>query len=338
MKPTPSLWLFLLAAVPLLAAGAPPDPYATIRGMTVSDPGVGEIWGSDAMVETMKELKAMGVNWITIHPYGGIRCNGQVGSSRIDDLYRDPTWLTRPVEEAHRLGLKILIKPHLAYWGTGWAWRGEITFDTEEQWDRFFTSYKEWITLVVQLSADADAFCVGTELDQTAYHLEEWREIIAAVRAETDAPLTYSAGWDTYEKIHFWDDLDAIGIQAYFPLVSHAGVPDEAELDRAWAAHMETLSAFSEHWGRDVVFTELGYNRSKDAARTPWTYGTGGADAELIQQRCLAAALRALDRSEHVSGAFLWKWFPGNARSENFLKSTPAMRAVIADHWGEGRS
>ena len=31
------------------------DPYATVRGMTISCPGSGRVWGSDAMVETMAE-------------------------------------------------------------------------------------------------------------------------------------------------------------------------------------------------------------------------------------------------------------------------------------------
>ena len=45
----------------------------------------------------------LGVNWIAIHPYAGIRGDGTVGSSRIDGMYADTTWLTRPIAEAQRL-------------------------------------------------------------------------------------------------------------------------------------------------------------------------------------------------------------------------------------------
>ena len=84
------------AALPSDAASAKDDPYARVRGMTISCPGAGRIWGSGAMVKTMEELRDMGVNWVTIHPYAGIRGDGTVGSSRMDRLYADPYWLTRP--------------------------------------------------------------------------------------------------------------------------------------------------------------------------------------------------------------------------------------------------
>jgi hypothetical protein len=313
-----------------------PDPHAVIRGMTISCPGAGRIWGSDAMVASMAQLRDMGVNWIAIHPYAGIRGDGQVGSGRIDGLYADPTWLTRPIAEAHRLGLKIMIKPHIAYWGSPFSWRGEIRFETEAEWDRFFDSYERWITMVAELSADADAFAVGTELGGTTHHEARWREIIAAVRQRTSAPLTYAANWDAYERVAFWDALDAIGIQSYFPLVTQPGVPSRAELERSWDRLIARLEAYGDEHDRDVVLAELGYNRSHLAAVRPWEYKQGGPDADEIQRRCMVAALEALGRSERVSGAFLWKWFPGERARGNFIMSTPAMREVIETQWGGG--
>ena len=37
---------------------------------------------------------------------------------------------------------------------------------------------------------------------------------------------------------------------------------------------------------------------------------------------------------EWLRGAFLWKWFVGEARGESFRMQSPAMRAVIAQCWG----
>jgi hypothetical protein len=307
-----------------------PDPYAEIRGMTISCPGAGRIWGSDLMVETMQEIRDLGVNWVTIHPYAGIRADGTVGASRVDGLYAETTWLTRPIEEAHRLGLKIMIKPHLAYWGSKFSWRGEIAFETDEQWRRFFETYEAWISMVAELSTDADAFVVGTELEATVQFEDEWRRIIAAVRERTDAPLTYAANWDRYERVKFWDALDAVGIQAYFPLVGHEGLPEQHELDSAWALLVSRLEEVSARHDRDIVLAELGYNRSSVAAVRPWEYRQGGDHAEEVQRRCMLAALRALKESDRVSGAFLWKWMPGQRRRGNFKMSTPAMREVIS--------
>ena len=330
--------LLVVALVGTAGAAAPEpaaDSHSVVRGMTVSCPGAGRIWGSDLMVETLRDLQGLGVNWITIHPYAAIRADGTVGGGGLARMYDTPSWLTRPIEEAHRLGMKIMIKPHIAYWGSPFEWRGAIGFDTEEQWQRFFATYEKWITLVARLTREADAFAIGTELDRTVHREGEWRRIVRAVRESTRAPLTYSAGWDAYERVPFWDALDAIGIQAYFPLVESEGLPSQAELDRAWAGLIDRLEAYSARHRRNIVLGELGYNDSSEAARRPWAYRRGGANAEEIQRRCLTAALRAIKGSDSVTGAFLWKWFPGDSnRRGNFLKSTPTMRAVIADFWG----
>ena len=57
------------------AAQSEPD----IRGMTVSTPRGSEVWAGEDMVATIAELKALGVNWIAIHPYGRVRTDGTVG-------------------------------------------------------------------------------------------------------------------------------------------------------------------------------------------------------------------------------------------------------------------
>ncbi|MCP3903574.1 MAG: hypothetical protein GY715_08045 [Planctomycetes bacterium] len=318
------------------AVGREADAHRRVRGMTISCQGAGRIWGSDEMVESMAELKAMGVNWITIHPYAAIREDGTVGGSRMDSLYDDPVWLTRPIREAHRLGLKIMIKPHIAYWGSSFEWRGRIRFDTEDEWRRFFDTYERWITMVADLTRQADAFVVGTELEGTTHREAEWRRIIASVRTRLSTPLTYAANWDKYDKVPFWDALDAIGIQSYFPLVDHDDLPTQRELNRSWRQLVEQLESFGRTHRRNVILAELGYNRSAQAAVRPWEYRTGGEHADEIQRRCMHAALDAIDDSEVVSGAFLWKWFAGSrGRRGNFLMSTPEMKTVIRDQWAD---
>jgi len=311
------------------------DPYRTVRGMTVSCPRAGQIWGTDAMVKTMAELKQLGVNWIAIHPYAHIHGDGTVGGRYMDRLYDDPKWLTRPIKEAHHLGLKIMIKPHISYWGSPFDWRGEIQFNTEQKWARFFDTYEKWITMVARLSENADAFVVGTELDATVHHANHWRAIISAVRDEFDGPLTYAANWDSYEKITFWDALDVIGIQAYFPLVDHENLPTTEELDAGWRQIINELRAYSRQHKKKILLAELGYNRSSQAAHRPWSYREGGPNAERIQKRSLDSALRAVKQNDFIVGAFLWKWFPGERQYSNFTKSTPAMRTVIREHWSD---
>ena len=53
-----------------------------------------------------------------------------------------------------------MIKPHLAYWGSPFRWRGDIVFETDAQWRRFFSEYEGWVTRAAEVCADADAFVV----------------------------------------------------------------------------------------------------------------------------------------------------------------------------------
>lgn len=329
----------LTALAPPAAAQAPP-----INGITVSTPRGSSEWGRDEMLPTLDELADLGANWVAIHPYARIERDGTVRWRRREgpDTGQPPEWLRRPIREAHRRGLKILIKPHLAHW-RAWEWRGQIAFDSAAEWDRFFRGYEAWIVELADLSRDADAFVVGTELEATVQHESEWRRIIARVRERHPGPLTWAANWDGYRRVGFWDALDWVGIQAYFPLVREAGrrtgEPSDEELERGWQRIMDELRGFSARLDLPVVFTELGYNASPVAAHEPWNYDVPAVPtSEGLQARCMTAALRAVLAEPSVLGAFLWKWYPGDRTPRDFVLSSPAMRRVISDHWMPGRA
>lgn len=346
MPVTALLFAALLAATLLLVQPAPAAAEA-VRGITVSTHRGGQEWGSDAIGPTFAEIAELGAGWVAIHPYARIDEDGSVRFRPIDPA-APPEHVVRPIREAHRLGLKILIKPHLAYWGSPFSWRGEIRFEEEAAWRRFWTGYREWIVALAAVSREADAFAVGTELDQTLDHQEEWRRLIAEVRRVTPAPLTYAANWSHYREVGFWDALDTIGIQAYFPLIEVTGEPAERpataataptadELAAGWRRTMAELAAYSVAQDRHIVFTELGYNRSFAAPHQPWAYRTDGPEAEGVQAACLAAALAAIEGEPRVVGSFLWKWFPQPRQvGRNFQLATPAIRAVIRDAWRGG--
>lgn len=244
-----------------------------------------------------------------------------------------PEEIARPIREAHAAGLKVMIKPHLAYWGSPFRWRGEIGFEGKAEWARFWESYRNWIVSLARVSREADAFVVGAELDRTLAHEARWRRLISAVRKSTPASLTYAANWDRFEEVPFWNALDAIGIQAYFPLTEESE-PTEAEIRAGWEAWMSRLRVFSGTHRRPVLFTELGYDRSPSAAVRPWESGRGDLPAATIQRDCLRAALRAVEREPTVAGVFLWKWFPApRSVGRTFQLATPEMRRVISESW-----
>ncbi len=336
MPPPPLLLALVLAAAP--PAGAEGDPLAEVRGVTISCQTWGREWGTPGFARELDELAGLHANWVAIHPYARIEADGSVRFRPIDPD-APPDWLRVPQEEARARGFGLMVVPHLAYWGSPFRWRGDIAFEDPAALERFFEQYGAWIETLARATRGAQAFVVGSELDRLVRHEARWRALIARARAATGAHLTYAANWDAYADVPFWDALDAIGVEAYFPL-SQADDPGESELERAWDGVLGPLRALSRATGKPVVFTELGYNASLDAARAPYAYaqtrGPERARAERLQARCLRVALCVLARERSwLRGAFLWKWFVGEPGHDdaNFLVDTPPMRAVLTEAW-----
>ncbi|MGD2113954.1 MAG: hypothetical protein PVG07_02810 [Acidobacteriota bacterium] len=137
-----------------------------------------------------------------------------------------------------------------------------------------------------------------------------WTELVERVRAVYDGPLGYAANFDQYRDVSFWDRLDVIGINAYFPLRTGAlDEPDPAVLRRelvaGWQDVLGRIDAFRRERGiadRPVVFTELGYTRRAGTTVQPWAgeglalLGEGSDEARLVawQDRPLRPEERAL--------------------------------------------
>ena len=158
----------LLAWLLLAAHGARTDAaedHERIRGVTISCQTWGWEWGQDAFADELAELAALGTNWVAIHPYAGVRGDGSVRpSGGALDPEDPPPWLRRPIEAAAAHRMAFFVKPHLAYWGSPFEWRGEIHFEAAEERERFWTQYTGWIVALARATRDADAFCVGTSV------------------------------------------------------------------------------------------------------------------------------------------------------------------------------
>ena len=326
----------VLLATPSVEAAAPraergPGP-SFLRGMTVSCPRWGEIWGSPDMALAVEELKSLGVEWISIHPYAGIRRDGAIRFTPAEQT----GYLERAVAIAKKAGVELFWIPHIAYWGS-FEWRGEIDFgDDEQAWDRFFTGYRAWILDQARF-ADRHGLkllAVGVELEGTT-HRKEWISILDEIRYVYRGEITYAANWDRLERVPFWDRVDQIGVQAYFP-VSDRVAPTSDEIDRSWKRNFGRLTALSKQHGRKpVLFTEIGYPRSRDAARTPWAPALDQSREVLaLRTKLMETAIEHIEREPIVRGLFWWKWIPGDDRwDRDFSMRDPEARTVLERAW-----
>lgn len=307
------------------------DP--ALKGITISCQGYGKVWGTDAFAQELDHLKQLGVNAVAIHPYARIHADGSV-RWRTEQNGSMPQYVTRPVAEANQRQVRMMVKPHLAYWGSPFSWRGEITFNNQTELDRFFADYERWMVAMAKSVQAADILVIGTELKLLEKYEAKWRHLIAEVRKHTAAKLTYAANWDSVTQVAFWDALDFIGIQAYFPL-SNAENPSEAELNAGWQrTFAEHINPLVKRYGKRAVFTELGYARSTMAAKEPWAYHTHDTEAaKLLQERCMKVALEQVAAHPDLEGVFLWKWFVGPTYRENFLLNEAHLVQIIEDAW-----
>ena len=284
-------------------------------------------YGSPASAESLRELKSLGVNWISIMPFGFHRGTPQIrfGGSRVWETDDSLVAVTR---QAHDLGIQVLLKPHI--WG-----RGELDMSRwqEAEWRSWFAEYAKFIEHYATIARDAkvDAFSIGNEQKIASLHEAEWRDIIRRVRAIYRGPITYGANFDEVFDVPFWDAVDWIGVSAYFPLVEDAS-PDRATLVRAWQPVIAKLERLSRETRKPIVFTELGYRSSNGAAWRQWEIPPDvPANAE-AQRAAYEAFFEAVWPQPWLAGVYPWKWYsyPDHVRRENDyeIENKPAEEVV----------
>jgi len=294
----------------------------------------------DAGGRSFRELSGLGVSWVSIHTWEPRqRALDAPGFSPVNPRFglRD---LPALVRSAHAAGLRVLYKPHLEMrgfeprpdeiailrgpdapakrrlfarvQGEGRHLQGrhnEIEMRNEPDWKAWFDNYRGYILAHARqaATAEADMFCVGRELDRTVLRREaDWRRLIREIREVYRGPLTYSANFDTYRGIGFWDALDFVGVSAYFSL-SDAQDPSPADLAQGWDRALAPLAEISGRFDRPVLLTEVGYPAVAGAAQAPWREARGPADVWL-QSRLYEAAFRSASQRPWIVGAFPWLW------------------------------
>jgi len=308
------------------------DPF--MKGMTVSCQTWGYEWATPEMKETMTELKSLGANSISIHPYARISEDGHVRFRK----NRQSNHITTPIEWGKELNIQLMIKPHLAYWGTKFSWRGDIKFEGKEAWKIFFRDYEAWIVTIATIAEKSGApiFCIGTELMNSIQYEKDWRQIISRIREVYKGKLTYAANWDIYDQIPFWDDLDYIGIQAYFPLAEKE-FPSENQITQGWDRVYQEIIPFADNLNKQIIFTEIGYDVSVNAAKEPWTPGNSNQqEGGYLQKLCLKVALEKVKEHDQMAGIFLWKWFAETepfAHHEDYNLQRREIKSLLKELW-----
>jgi hypothetical protein len=289
-----------------------------MRGVTVgpieSSQQLGRGYGTSYSAELLDVLQELGVNWISITPFGRI---WSLSSTEILMDFEAPYEenrhaIRRMIAQAHERGMKVLLIPHL--WVETTGWRGEIDPGSDEGWAAYQSAYRSFVTAWARDAAlaGADAFSIGVECKSWSGRFGGfWRELIAEVRRTFPGLLTYSANWDEAESVLFWDQLDLVGINAFYPLADEPDATYEEYVSRAThiAGGVEELASTLD---MPILFVEVGYTTREDAAVQPWLWPDGMENVvidEHEQARALSAVFEAFIEHEWFAGLFLWRYY-----------------------------
>lgn len=263
--------------------------------------------GSDASLEKLKQL---GTTWISIlvtwyqtDPW----------SSDIHKTQKTPSdeAVIHVIKKAHDLGMKVMLKPHLDLLDkSDGSWRGEIGCLKESGWDEWFTKYNNFLNYYIKIAnkEKVEMICIGTELSCTATvkgYL--WEEMIKKIRGKYKGLLTYAAHWDRYQDIRFWNSLDFVGINAYFPLTDKQR-PTYDELLQGWTKWVAQMEEFQEKVNMPIIFPEIGCNSADGSAIRPWEHISRSEVNLKIQEDYYKALINTFWNKEWFYGTYWWYW------------------------------
>ncbi|PCJ98832.1 MAG: glycoside hydrolase [Flavobacteriaceae bacterium] len=226
----------------------------------------------------------------------------------------------------HENELEIMLKPQL--WLRGGVFTGALKMETEENWKVLEKSYEDFILNYAHLAEEANValFCIGTELEQFIKNRPEyWIALIKKIKTIYKGKLTYAANWDEYGRTPFWNELDYIGIDAYFPL-SKERVPTVDQFRAGWQSHKTKIKTLSDQYNKKILFTEYGYRSMEYTGEKPWLADRNQTKISLEgQANATEAILKEFWQEDWFAGGFIWKWFMdyGKSGGEDDNRFTP---------------
>lgn len=267
----------------------------------------------------------------------------------------------RAIQFAQKLGMKVAIKPLVDVGRNSNSATGRefINFSVASARNDWFDSYKYMLSQYARLARDvkADMLVIGTGLTKmtdATTELAEWRQIVKDIRSGElmgdnkggfKGKLTYAARWDSiYTDAYdpgahqfFWDALDYIGIEGFWPLINgkdpEHNDPSISRLRQGWTFNFiqggmppgAAVRSLHDEYHKPVLLTGLGYvsrgGTSADPAKGDSAQAAvGGTINTRAQERPYHAAFdfwSGVARQGWFRGIYWWNWLPKIGNNSN---------------------
>ncbi len=293
-------------------------------------------------ISHLSPIKSINANWVAVVPYAFSRGNTPSVTYNHSHQWRGETeaGIIETIESAHQLGLKVMMKPHI--WVRGQGWAGEYNLKNEVEWLAWEKDYASYIMRFAKISdsLNVEMICIGTEYKNAVKKRPEfWVKLIEDIRMIYTEKITYAANWDNYENVTFWNKLDYIGIDAYFP-ISKSKTPSVEELELKWKPVFQKIKSFQAKIDKPILFTEFGYRSMDYCTAGHWEMDHQNGDVNLTGQLNASDAIfKVFWNEDWFAGGFYWKWFAkhteaGGLNNSHYTPQNKPVETVIRDWYG----
>lgn len=307
--------------------------------------------------QDLDRLKDMGVEWVNIQ---ALLYQKNINSSSIfvdKEKTASDESLEYVINKLHKRGFKVFLEPvvNLQH-RRGGDWMGVIR---PRNWNLWFENYNRFIEHYAKLAqkTEVEQLAVGVELTSTHKYREEWEKIIDNTREHYQGIIVFVSNFDAYETVPFWDRLDTIGMNFYFPINRRenpyqrwAEVKDEyrdpsyEDLLDGWQLWVDTLDKWQKKMNKPILVTEVGYASQRGCTYQPWSWYLGQSNFK--EQYLAYKALYEVwskkqivngkfDGGNYLQGIIFFNW--GDEKPENDRSYVPSQEAKsIMRKWFTG--
>ncbi len=254
-------------------------------------------------------IAEMNANWIAVVPYA-YYYEGEIHYN-MDDQWKGERaeGIRKTVQFAHEEGMKVMLKPHV--WIKDGSYTGRFDPGSEEDWVLLEESFRKYIRKLknIAIEEEVELFCLGSEWGKFAKQRQGfWLDLIDDINHTYSGKVTYAANWDDYRDFPFWNELDYIGIDSYFPL-SDLKNPSLGKLMKGWKTIMKELKPFAKEQNKKIFFPEFGFRSTEKSTIKPWDFDADAVFSEEVQNNAYKTYFESIWKQEWFAGGFIWEWF-----------------------------
>ncbi|SDA24469.1 hypothetical protein SAMN02910447_02530 [Ruminococcus sp. YE71] len=269
------------------------------------------VYATPEAERSMERLAENGLDWICIpvncfqETYHSLNVFSMFGRTQTDEEVRFA------IHKAKSLGLKVCLKPMVDC--LDGVWRARINFPPEDQklWERWFGSYTRFMCHYARIAEEesCEMLCTGCEMAGMDSQTERCKALIRAVREVFSGLIMHNVNHGDEMRFPWLTDVDVVGVSAYYPCTT----PEDSSLGQmkcVWAEKAVMLEQVHKHYGRPVMFAEIGMRNIRGCSMHPWEFRVTPNDTpdETEQADFYEAALSTCFDKPWFAGYFWWDW------------------------------